>query len=364
MTVICPRCGENSSNSDEHCKKCGFSIKNYLDNQKRFNREANVENSINGSLSICLKEEESIGRESKDAYYEKSDDIQENIMRLLSNIKIVPSDEKSEENETINNDVQSVLEEALQDSLKEVSKNKNESGTDAVEDNNEVLSVEKLIKENALAKKEPVKIIAKKVADDVIILPPSRVKVEIEAAKETQINDIDEYSIEDDSIDNKAISGEGTTNKDEGIKDINSIKDINEETNVELTDEVVENKIKQIKEELAQNKEFIDKLEDMGMKKEEPEHEEERLCVSAEKIEEKIDKDIVYESKEKELRNREAEIHARAIPCTEGYTFREFLIEAREDNEAKKVTLIIGGAIILLIVIIMIITSTATAATL
>ena len=91
MAVLCPRCGEYSSILDEHCKKCGFSIKNYLENRKKF---GNVEVQVtdNGSSSVCVKEE-TTASDDKD----KSDEIQENIMRLLSNVKIVPDENKVED---------------------------------------------------------------------------------------------------------------------------------------------------------------------------------------------------------------------------------------------------------------------------
>ena len=145
MAVLCPRCGEYSSILDEHCKKCGFSIKNYLENRKRFGN-VEVQATDNGSSSVCVKEE-TTASDDKD----KSDEIQENIMRLLSNVKIVPDENKVEENEKIESNVQSVLESALEETFQ---------------------------------KNSAVKIVAKKVANDVIILPQNRVKVEIEASRD------------------------------------------------------------------------------------------------------------------------------------------------------------------------------------
>lgn len=323
MAVLCPRCGEYTSIIDEHCKKCGFSIKNYYENQKKFRSGNTVENEANGSSSICLKEIESNVKKDNTKFIDKSDEIQENLMRLLSNVSLTSSNEKG--------------------------------------------------KENTLAKKEPVKIIAKKVADDVIILPTNRVKVEIEAAKEV-VKEIE--------------------------KDL--AKDFNKE---EMSDEMVEDRINKIKKELAQNKEFIDKLEDMGMKQDEENiiennsniseevpkifkeinednNNEEKIKkteeaeLKADKIKEKNDKEYVAQEvdiekveteKERKAREeqeaREAEIHARAIPSTESYSFREFLEEGRENNISKKITLMVGIAILLLILLIMLITSAATAAT-
>ncbi|MBQ8044648.1 MAG: hypothetical protein IJ272_11000, partial [Clostridia bacterium] len=139
MAIVCPRCGENSSVLDEHCKKCGFSIKNYLDNQRRFNKnfsqdskksESNnkedIENASTSSSSICVMEKQSdskhnnVTNESTDSkevskienmesnidsnidnsvqvkniFDNKTDEIQENILRILGNIKIVPDKEE------------------------------------------------------------------------------------------------------------------------------------------------------------------------------------------------------------------------------------------------------------------------------
>ena len=113
MAVLCPRCGEYSSILDEHCKKCGFSIKNYLENRKRFGN-VEVQATDNGSSSVCVKEETTVS-DDKD----KSDEIQEHIMRLLRNVKIVSDENKVEENEKIESNVQSVLESALEESFKD-----------------------------------------------------------------------------------------------------------------------------------------------------------------------------------------------------------------------------------------------------
>lgn len=282
MTVLCPRCGESSSNSEWHCKKCGFSIKNYLDNQKRFNNGVNNKNSVNGQASVCLKEEEEVTN--------KEDDVQENIMRLISSIKIVSGQEKCEKNKAIATLEHKVKEEILQDSLSVVSKNSDET---MLKDNE--LKEETKAKTNAKDKSEPVTIIAKKVAEDVIILPPNRVKVEIEAAKEV-------------------VEKEET--EDEGIT---------------LSDEIVEDKIKKIKEKLVHKE---------GTEKEAQ----------------------VFESKDTEA--REALIEERAIPCTDGYSFREFLAETKEYNDGTKVILIMSGVILVLVFLIILLTSTATAAVL
>ena len=339
MAVLCPRCGEYSSITDEHCKKCGFSIKNYLDNKKRLGKEGLVGNEINGSSSICLKEKESINRDNMTSL-EKSEEIQQNIMRLLSNIKIVPSD------------------------------------GDAKEEENDKLAK----RENALSKKEHVKIIAKKVADDVIIFPPNRVKVEIEAAKNV-VKETSSHTIEDDNTLDNSI--------DDNIAEI---KDIVENTN-ELSDEIVGDRIKKIKEELEQNREFINKLEDMGMRKEEcfesiHSEEEEKAefkevnlpefksnntsddyvksskhtSVGSNEIEEDAQETDEERKAREEKEAREAEIHARAIPSTESYSFREFVKEHRENNISKNATLIIGGAILVLILIIALLSFSATAA--
>ena len=199
MAVLCPRCGEYSSILDEHCKKCGFSIKNYLDNRKRFGN-VEVKATENSSSSVCVKEETTVDSSKEildEISNDKSDEIQENIMRLLSNVKIVPDKNKVEENEIIESNVQSVLESALNETMQR----------NYAEDKVSTTKANKVEKKDVIstpAKKEAVKIVAKKVANDVIILPPNRVKVEIEASKEVAKKDISD-KVKDGKVEDKKI---------------------------------------------------------------------------------------------------------------------------------------------------------------
>ena len=210
MAVLCPRCGEYSSILDEHCKKCGFSIKNYLENRKRFGN-VEVQATDNGSSSVCVKEE-TTASDDKD----KSDEIQENIMRLLSNVKIVPDENKVEENEKIESNVQSVLESALEETIQ---------------------------------KNSAVKIVAKKVANDVIILPPNRVKVEIEASRDVAKKSKPQVT--------EARESEKITDIESKVEEIKKEIVAERQATIEDADKQDEQKIAEADKQAEQNKEDI-----------------------------------------------------------------------------------------------------------
>ena len=229
MAVLCPRCGEYSSILDEHCKKCGFSIKNYLDNRKRFGN-VEVKATENSSSSVCVKEETTVDSSKEildEISNDKSDEIQENIMRLLSNVKIVPDKNKVEENEIIESNVQSVLESALNETMQRNYAEEKVSTTKANK-------VEKKDVISTPAKKEAVKIVAKKVANDVIILPPNRVKVEIEASKEVAKKDVSD-KVKDGKVEDKKIEDKKIEDKK---LDINKVKNDKPEARAQVKSEV------------------------------------------------------------------------------------------------------------------------------
>ena len=371
MAVLCPRCGEYSSILDEHCKKCGFSIKNYLENRKRFGN-VEVQATDNGSSSVCVKEETTVS-DDKD----KSDEIQEHIMRLLSNVKIVSDENKVEENEKIESNVQSVLESALEESFK---------------DNNEEIKRDSIQKETV--KKEAVKIVAKKVANDVIILPPNRVKVEIEASKDV-VRKADSKVIEDSNINKEKLTVEDKKIQKENVearldKDIDKNKDKN-------LDKDIENKIEEIKKEIVAEREAARKEEIVDTKVESKEKEaiakaelkEEKAVAKAESKEEKatvkeevkekavfsdLEDRIKKEDNKKDslddvtskdsinksynFRNSEEDIE-RVNNYSDGALFNNFIEESRKNDETKKMVAMIGGFLALIIFVVIFVTNSA-----
>ena len=371
MAVLCPRCGEYSSILDEHCKKCGFSIKNYLENRKRFGN-VEVQATDNGSSSVCVKEETTVS-DDKD----KSDEIQEHIMRLLSNVKIVSDENKVEENEKIESNVQSVLESALEESFK---------------DNNEEIKRDSIQKETV--KKEAVKIVAKKVANDVIILPPNRVKVEIEASKDV-VRKADSKVIEDSNINKENLTVEDKKIQKENVearldKDIDKNKDKN-------LDKDIENKIEEIKKEIVAEREAARKEEIVDTKVESKEKEaiakaelkEEKAVAKAESKEEKatvkeevkekavfsdLEDRIKKEDNKKDslddvtskdsinksynFRNSEEDIE-RVNNYSDGALFNNFIEESRKNDETKKMVAMIGGFLALIIFVVIFVTNSA-----
>ena len=371
MAVLCPRCGEYSSILDEHCKKCGFSIKNYLENRKRFGN-VEVQATDNGSSSVCVKEETTVS-DDKD----KSDEIQEHIMRLLRNVKIVSDENKVEENEKIESNVQSVLESALEESFK---------------DNNEEIKRDSIQKETV--KKEAVKIVAKKVANDVIILPPNRVKVEIEASKNV-VRKADSKVIEDSNINKENLTVEDKKIQKENVearldKDIDKNKDKN-------LDKDIENKIEEIKKEIVAEREAARKEEIVDTKVESKEKEaiakaelkEEKAVAKAESKEEKatvkeevkekavfsdLEDRIKKEDNKKDsfddvtskdsinksynFRNSEEDIE-RVNNYSDGALFNNFIEESRKNDETKKMVAMIGGFLALIIFVVIFVTNSA-----
>ena len=371
MAVLCPRCGEYSSILDEHCKKCGFSIKNYLENRKRFGN-VEVQATDNGSSSVCVKEETTVS-DDKD----KSDEIQEHIMRLLSNVKIVSDENKVEENEKIESNVQSVLESALEESFK---------------DNNEEIKRDSIQKETV--KKEAVKIVSKKVANDVIILPPNRVKVEIEASKDV-VRKADSKVIEDSNINKEKLTVEDKKIQKENVearldKDIDKNKDKN-------LDKDIENKIEEIKKEIVAEREAARKEEIVDTKVESKEKEaiakaelkEEKAVAKAESKEEKatvkeevkekavfsdLEDRIKKEDNKKDslddvtskdsinksynFRNSEEDIEM-FNNYSDGALFNNFIEESRKNDETKKMVAMIGGFLALIIFVVIFVTNSA-----
>lgn len=381
MAVLCPRCGEYSSILDEHCKKCGFSIKNYLENRKRFGN-VEVQATDNGSSSVCVKEE-TTASDDKD----KSDEIQEHIMRLLSNVKIVSDENKVEENEKIESNVQAVLESALEESFKD---NNEEIKRDSIQKE----TVKKEAEKKDSVKKDSVKIVAKKVANDVIILPPNRVKVEIEASKNV-VRKSDSKVIEDSNINKEKLTVEDKKIQKENVearldKDI----DINKDKNL---DKDIENKIEEIKKEIVAEREAARKEERVDTKVESKEKEaiakaelkEEKAVAKAESKEEKatvkeevkekavftnLEDRIKKEDNKKDslddvtskdsinksynFRNSEEDIE-RFNNYSDGVLFNNFIEESRKDDETKKMVAMIGGFLALIIFVVIFVTNSA-----
>ena len=381
MAVLCPRCGEYSSILDEHCKKCGFSIKNYLENRKRFGN-VEVQATDNGSSSVCVKEETTVS-DDKD----KSDEIQEHIMRLLSNVKIVSDENKVEENEKIESNVQSVLESALEESFKD---NNEEIKRDSIQKE----TVKKEAEKKETVKKDSVKIVAKKVANDVIILPPNRVKVEIEASKNV-VRKADSKVIEDSNINKENLTVEDKKIQKENVearldKDIDKNKDKN-------LDKDIENKIEEIKKEIVAEREAARKEEIVDTKVESKEKEaiakaelkEEKAVAKAESKEEKatvkeevkekavfsdLEDRIKKEDNKKDslddvtskdsinksynFRNSEEDIE-RVNNYSDGALFNNFIEESRKNDETKKMVAMIGGFLALVIFVVIFVTNSA-----
>lgn len=371
MAVLCPRCGEYSSILDEHCKKCGFSIKNYLENRKRFGN-VEVQATDNGSSSVCVKEETTASNDN-----DKSDEIQENIMRLLKNVKIVPDENKVEENEKIESNVQSVLESALKESFQD---NNEEIKRDSIQ--KETLKKEAVKKDSV--KKEAVKIVAKKVANDVIILPPNRVKVEIEASKDV-VRKADSKVIEDSNINKEKLTVE-----DKKIEKENAEAQIDkkiEKENVEARlDKDIENKIEEIKKEIVAEREAARKEEIVDTKVESKEKEtiakaemKEEKAVAKEEVKEKavftnLEDRIKREDDKKDsldditstdsmnksynFSNSEEDIE-RFNNYSDGALFNNFIEESRKDDETKKMVAMIGGFLVLIIFVVIFVANRA-----
>ena len=370
MAVLCPRCGEYSSILDEHCKKCGFSIKNYLENRKRFGN-VEVQATDNGSSSVCVKEETTVS-DDKD----KSDEIQEHIMRLLSNVKIVSDENKVEENEKIESNVQSVLESALEESFKD---NNEEIKRDSIQKE----TVKKEAEKKETVKKDSVKIVAKKVANDVIILPPNRVKVEIEASKDV-VRKADSKVIEDSNINKENLTVEDKKIQKENVearldKDIDKNKDKN-------LDKDIENKIEEIKKEIVAEREAARKEEIVDTKVESKEKEaiskaelkEENATVKEEVKEKAVFSDLEDRIKKEDnkkdslddvtskdsinksynFRNSEEDIEM-FNNYSDGALFNNFIEESRKNDETKKMVAMIGGFLALIIFVVIFVTNSA-----
>ena len=353
MAVLCPRCGEYSSILDEHCKKCGFSIKNYLENRKRFGN-VEVQATDNGSSSVCVKEETTVS-DDKD----KSDEIQEHIMRLLRNVKIVSDENKVEENEKIESNVQSVLESALKESFKD---NNEEIKRDSIQKE----TVKKEAEKKETVKKDSVKIVAKKVANDVIILPPNRVKVEIEASKNV-VRKADSKVIEDSNINKENLTVEDKKIQKENVearldKDIDKNKDKN-------LDKDIENKIEEIKKEIVAEREAARKEEIVDTKVESKEKEvkekaaftdlEDRIKKEDNKknsLDDVTSKDSI--NKSYNFRNSEEDIE-RLNNYSDGSLFNNFIEESRKNDETKKMVAMIGGFLALIIFVVIFVTNSA-----
>lgn len=392
MAVLCPRCGEYSSILDEHCKKCGFSIKNYLENRKRFGN-VEVQATDNGSSSVCVKEETTASNDN-----DKSDEIQENIMRLLKNVKIVPDENKVEENEKIESNVQSVLESALKESFQD---NNEEIKRDSIQ--KETLKKEAVKKDSV--KKEAVKIVAKKVANDVIILPPNRVKVEIEASKDV-VRKADSKVIEDSNINKEKLTVEDKKIQKENVEaqidkkiekenaeaqidkkvqkenvEARLDKDIDKNTDKNL-DKDIENKIEEIKKEIVAEREAARKEEIVDTKVESKEKEaiakaelkEEKAVVKEKAVFTNLEDRIKREDDKKDsldditstdsmnksynFSNSEEDIE-RFNNYSDGALFNNFIEESRKNDETKKMVAMIGGFLVLIIFVVIFVTNSA-----
>lgn len=387
MAVLCPRCGEYSSILDEHCKKCGFSIKNYLDNRKKFGADT-VSASANSSSSVCVKEEKITLKTRKNN--DNSDEIQENIMRLLNNVKIIPDKNKVEENEKIEENVQSVLESALNETIKQ---------------NNVAAESKKNAPEQG--KKEAVKIVAKKVANDVIILPPNRVKVEIEASKEVKTHEDVNSEVKNVEAKKTEVKKVEVKNKVEKIEPKVEIKTEQKavEPKVEIKEEikVVESKIEQknaekkayMKAVLMSEKKKTDteenKVEEKSDKQpevkkidaklgveEKVDSKEENTVSEEEKkaIEETIDeeqkklieerainpviKENNTEDNDKDNNKNAEEDKNRFVHYSDGVLFNNFVEETRKNNDTLKMAAMVGGFIVVLVIAIILVTTGTT----
>jgi len=128
MTMICPRCKESVDEKLTHCSKCGFSISNYLENKKNSNQKTlnnqvvdDKENSTRLDVDVVTSDSAednlkvAVALEKK----KKVEDVEENILRFISNIKIV-KDESCEvdDEDDIDASIHSFLVETLNDNYK------------------------------------------------------------------------------------------------------------------------------------------------------------------------------------------------------------------------------------------------------
>ena len=114
MMISCPRCNEMVSDLTQHCDKCGYSIKNYIENKQLLEKnhfENNTKENAkenNKDVSVAVKEKE----------IAKTQEVEDNILKFLSNIKIVKDENYDPEDDELDSGMQAFLVEALNDSYR------------------------------------------------------------------------------------------------------------------------------------------------------------------------------------------------------------------------------------------------------
>lgn len=106
MMISCPRCKTMVSDDIAHCAECGYSIKNYLQNKNLCSNYYEENDS------------KSVSTIDKKAIDEENDSVEDNILKFLSNIKIVKDESYDAENDELDGNMHAFLVEALNDSYK------------------------------------------------------------------------------------------------------------------------------------------------------------------------------------------------------------------------------------------------------
>lgn len=116
MMISCPRCKTMVSDDIMHCTECGYSIKNYIENKKLMG-ENNIYNGVAKEASNEVKSNVAL-KERKIAGVDEKDNIEDNILKFLSNIKIVKDENYKPDDDELDDNMHSFLVEALNDSYK------------------------------------------------------------------------------------------------------------------------------------------------------------------------------------------------------------------------------------------------------
>lgn len=116
MMISCPRCKTMVSDDIMHCTECGYSIKNYIENKKLMG-ENNIYNEVAKEASDEVKSNVAL-KERKIAGVDEKDNIEDNILKFLSNIKIVKDENYKPDDDELDDNMHSFLVEALNESYK------------------------------------------------------------------------------------------------------------------------------------------------------------------------------------------------------------------------------------------------------
>ena len=110
MMINCPRCNAMVSDDVAHCIECGYSIMNYLENKKL--SRCSTSEGDSSTTTVMLTENKVNVTEEKD------NNVEDNILKFLSNIKIVKDESYDPKDDELDNNMHKFLVEALNDSYK------------------------------------------------------------------------------------------------------------------------------------------------------------------------------------------------------------------------------------------------------